>query len=91
MLDEPDPIEVDLRSDAAISAKFKLVLSLMSAAFEQCRRSIREQHPEYSEQEVSIQFVEMNYGTELAEGFRCRLERDRIVRMRASNHYPFTA
>ena len=37
---------------------------------------IRERHPEYDEQDVSIYFVEMNYGKELAEGYRRRLKGD---------------
>lgn len=57
--------------------KFALVRSLTATVIALCRQGIRDRHPEFSEREVDLHFVEMNYGRELAEGLRRRLERDK--------------
>ena len=81
MLSDTDPeaagVQMELLRRASISEKLGLVQSLTSAVVSLCKQGIRERHPGYSEQEVDLHFVEMNYGRELAEGMRRRLERDR--------------
>ncbi len=70
-------VQMELLRRASISEKLGLVQSLTSAVVSLCRQGIRERHPEYSERDVDLRFVEMNYGRGLAEGMRQRLERDR--------------
>jgi hypothetical protein len=56
--------------------KLALVNSLSKLTKSLCKQGIRERNPEFSDRDVEVYFVEMNYGRELAEGFRRRLERD---------------
>lgn len=79
MLTDTDPeaeaVQQELLRKMTISEKFALVQSLTAMTLALCKQGIRERHPEYSEIDVDVHFVEMNYGRELAEGFRRRLER----------------
>lgn len=81
MLTDTDPeaaaVQQELLRRASISEKFNLVEALTATVVSLCRQGIRERHPEYSEQDVDLHFVEMNYGRELADGMRRRLEQDR--------------
>ena len=81
MLTDTDPeaaaVQLELLRRASISEKLGLVQSLTSAVVSLCRQGIRERHPEFSKREIDLHFVEMNYGRELADGMRRRLERDR--------------
>ena len=72
-----EAVQQELLRRMSAGEKFALVQSLTAAVVALCKQGIRERHPEYNEQEVKIHFVDMNYGHELAEGFRRRLEGDR--------------
>jgi len=72
---EAEAVRQELLRRASFSEKFSLVQSLTATVIELCRQGIRERHPEFTERDVDVYFVEMNYGRELAEGFRRRLER----------------
>jgi hypothetical protein len=72
---EAEAFRQELLRRKTFSEKFAIVQSLTSTVVGLCRQGIRERHPEYTERDVDIHFVEMNYGRELAEGFRRRLER----------------
>ena len=43
----------------------------------ECKAAIRRNHPEYSEEEVGIAFIESNYGKELANEVRSHLRQIR--------------
>ena len=58
------------------SQKLGLVSSLTATVVSLCKQGIRERHPDYTDRDVAVHFVEMNYGKELAEGYRRRLEQD---------------
>ena len=34
---------------------------------EQCKNAIRRRHPEFSEDEIKLRFIEINYGSEIAD------------------------
>lgn len=40
---------------------------------EQCKEAIRRKNPELSEHEVKLQFIELNYGQDLAESVKAYL------------------
>lgn len=42
----------------------------------QCKNAIRRRHPEFSEEEVSLMFIEVNYGPDLAKNVRDWLARN---------------
>ena len=71
---EAEAVRQQILSRMSISEKFALTESLTSMVVRLCKQGIRERHPEYDEQDVSIHYVEMNYGKELAEGYRRRLK-----------------
>lgn len=78
MLTDTDPeaeaVQQELLRKKTIAEKFALVRSLTAMTVALCKQGIRERHPEYNEIDVDVHFVEMNYGRELAEGVRRRLE-----------------
>ena len=42
---------------------------------EQCKNAIRRRHPEISDTEVKLRFIELNYGNEMANELRAWLTR----------------
>ena len=73
---EAEAVQRELLRRMSASQKLSLVNSLTATVVSLCKQGIRERHPEYSERDVDVHFVEMNYGKDLAVGFRKRLERD---------------
>ena len=57
------------------SARLSLALSLSDEVIALSRRAIARVHPEYTELEVGLKFVEVHYGVDLAERVRERLRR----------------
>ena len=45
-------------------------LALSSEVARQCKAAIRRHHPELDEYEVSLKFIELNYGKELSDAVR---------------------
>ena len=73
---EAEAVRQELLRQASFSERFALVRALTATTVSLCRQGIRERHPEFDERQVDLHFVEMNYGRELADGVRQRLERD---------------
>ena len=73
---DADAVQQELLRQMTASQKMFLVNSLTATVVSLCKQGIRERHPEYDERDVAVHFVGMNYGKELAEGYRRRLERD---------------
>lgn len=40
---------------------------------EQCKNAIRQRHPEFSEDEIDLRFIELNYGQKIAGEVRAYL------------------
>jgi hypothetical protein len=59
----------------SVAEKFALMCSLSQQAIEASRDAIRASHPEASEEEVRLLFVEFHYGKELADKVRADLAR----------------
>jgi hypothetical protein len=51
--------------------------SLSESTIRLSRRAVARAHPELSEEEALLLWVELNYGADLAAGVRERLARDR--------------
>ena len=71
---EAEAVRQELLRRATIDEKLAAVRALSATVISLCRQGIRERHPEFSERDVDLCFVEMNYGRELAEAVRQRLE-----------------
>ena len=46
------------------------MLQMTNRLIRECKNAIRKQHPSYSEQEVGLAFIELNYGKQLASEVR---------------------
>ena len=67
--------QIRLLQQAGTAARFARVRSLSKTAISLARRAIQRRHPELSEREVGLLFVEQAYGKELASRLREDLER----------------
>ena len=52
-------------------------VSASNRVAEQCKNAIRRSNPEISEDEVKLRFIELNYGSEIADEVREYLEQSR--------------
>jgi hypothetical protein len=52
------------------SIRLEKSLALSCEVIRLSKAAIRRRHPEFSEDEVGLKFIELNYGTELAESVR---------------------
>ena len=55
----------------------QMALSMSSSALSMARKAIKEAHPEASEDDLAVLFVDIVYGHDLAEGYRKALQRRR--------------
>lgn len=67
-------VQFELLRRLTPSRKIELVCKLTAAVVALSRQGIRDRHPNLSEQEVDLMFIEMNYGKELADGVRTRYD-----------------
>ena len=72
---EAERVQIELLRKATITRRLELGFSLSQDALQLAREGIRRVHPEASEEEVGLIFVEMNYGKELADRVRSYLAR----------------
>lgn len=68
-----EAVQIKLLRDAGQARRSKLMLSLTQSAFSLSRNNLRQKHPELSEFELNIKFVELLYGSQLAESLRAYL------------------
>jgi len=68
-----DRVQVELLRGAGPARRVALCRSLSASVISLARRAIRARHPEYSEREVALAFVELHYGEELASELRDHL------------------
>ena len=76
---EAERVQIELLRKAGEVGRFKLFSSLNKSAIGWSRAGIRKIHPEASEDELSILFVALCYGENLADGLRADLARRRQV------------
>jgi hypothetical protein len=72
---EAERVQIELLRKASVAKKFGLVNSLSRTLIQASRNNIRQLHPDASEEELALIFVELQYGKELADRLRTDLER----------------
>ena len=72
---EAERVQIELLRKAGEARRYELVCSLSQSVIQWSRESIRKAHPEASENELAVLFVDLCYGKKLANGFRADLAR----------------
>jgi hypothetical protein len=72
---EADRVQVELLRSAGPVARFARARSLSASMITLARIGLRRRHPECSEREILLRFVETHYGAELANAVRSDLDR----------------
>ena len=72
---EAERVQIGLLRKASPAKKFGLVNSLSRTMIEASRRNLRRLHPDTSEEELALLFIELNYGKELSDRVRADLAR----------------
>lgn len=68
-----EEIQLSLLREASNAQRASLALSMSGWAIAMAKRAIRRVHPEASEEEVGLRFVELQYGKDLADRVRAHL------------------
>jgi hypothetical protein len=74
---EAERVQIDLLRRASVARRASMALALSAQVIGMTRRALRRSHPEATEAEAELRFVELHYGAELAAGVRRRLSADR--------------
>jgi len=67
---EAEAVQMKLIRQLRPSVRLEKALALSCEVIRLSKAAIRRRHPEFSEDEVGLKFVELNYGAELAESVR---------------------
>ena len=70
---EVERVQIELLRKAGKTRRLQLGLELSGEALEMAQRGIRRAHPELSELEAKLLFVEVTYGKDLADRVRAHL------------------
>jgi hypothetical protein len=70
---EVERVQIELLRKAGKTRRLQLGLELSGEALEMAQRGIRRAHPELSELEAKLLFVEITYGKDLADRVRAHL------------------
>ena len=70
-----EAVRLQLLRDAPPSRRFAAMRSLTATVVRLAKRGIRKAHPDLTERELSLLFVEVHYGRELADRLRAFLDR----------------
>lgn len=68
-------VQIELLRKASPAKLFGIVCSLSQSMIQASKKNIRELHPEASEEELKILFVELYYGKELAQRVQTHLNK----------------
>ena len=74
---EMERIQIELIRKASSTKIFGLVRSMSQTMIQASRRNIRKLHPDASEEEITLIFVELYYGKEIAHLVRSQIEKRR--------------
>ena len=66
---------IDLIRNKPSHVRLSEAIDSSNRVAEQCKNAIRRRHPEFSEYEVKLRFIELNYGNEMANELRAWLVR----------------
>ncbi|HET8853564.1 MAG TPA: hypothetical protein VFN02_13660 [Ktedonobacteraceae bacterium] len=72
---EAERVQIELIRKASPAKLFGLVRSLSQTMIQASRNTIRRLHPDASEEELALIFLELYYGKELADRVRADLEK----------------
>lgn len=68
---------IGLLREASIAKRFRLVSSLSASVIRWSRQAVREARPGITDDDLSVEFVRLNYGEDLATGLARRLAQKR--------------
>lgn len=72
---DADAVQLNLIRQMPSSRRLEKAIALSREVIRLSKAAIRRRHPEYSEEEVGLKFIELNYGADLADSVRAwRLE-----------------
>lgn len=74
---EAERVQIELIRKASSTKLFGLVRSLSRSMIEASRETIRQLHPDASQEELNLLFIELYYGKDLAGRVRSYLEKRR--------------
>ncbi len=67
---EAERVLIDLIRNKPAHVRLGDAIDSSNRVAEQCKNAIRRNHPEISENEVRLRFIELNYGNEMARELR---------------------
>jgi hypothetical protein len=67
---EAEAVQMELLRQMGPARRARMALRLSAQVIGLAKRHLRRCHPDASETEIGIKFVELHYGRELAEGLR---------------------
>jgi hypothetical protein len=68
--------QIELLRAAGMDRRFELAVSMSSGVIRLSRLDIAARHPDWSEQDVKLEWVRLHYGDDLARRVRERLNRE---------------
>ena len=72
---DAERVQVELLRAARVVRRLHLALSLSADVISAARRALGRARPQASQRDLDVQFVELHYSRELAEGLRTELMR----------------
>ena len=72
---EADLVLIELIRNKPAHNRLRNAIDSSNRVAEQCKEAIRRRHPEISDNDVKLRFVELNYGNEIANELRAWLSR----------------
>src|SRR5689334_4174030 len=72
---DAERVQIELLRRMTVGQRAELMRSLTHTTIQLARRAIRRAHPEASEEEVGLIFIEIHYGKDLADRVRAYLEK----------------
>ena len=82
---EAEQTQLELLRKMTPEQRARKALALSAEVARQCKAAIRRRHPEFDENEVSLKFIELNYGKDLSDKVRIwRVNREGRADQKAS-------
>jgi len=72
-LPEAESVLIGLLQDRPAALRLRDAVTASNRVAQQCKDAIRRNHPEISEDEIKLRFIELNYGQEIADEVRAYL------------------
>lgn len=69
---ETERVHLQMLRDAGPARRVEMAFALSADVILLARAALRRQHPEETEEQIGLRFVERHYGREAAEGIRSR-------------------